>query len=242
VLQSRALARLYAGDNDGGLDDARRLLSSPAISHDRLALAEARNLVAIARRMMDDVEDARVEYAVVAAIYRDVGDVFGAAIGLVNLADCAIALDDLDSAERDLEAARPLVDECDSPQLIAYFHGNLGLVAQRRNDLEQARREFASAIATSEQIGDRQTVLNNLISFAAVLVDSDEPRAAYLAAAADALATRSALTPDPNEQKLWESTRDRLADRVDADLERARAEGRDASLRAVVDLVQSLVS
>jgi non-specific serine/threonine protein kinase len=239
AVQSRALARLYAGDYAGGLEDARALVARTQVAADRALRGDARNLLAIALRCTDDISGARAEYQYVLEECQNASDTFGVAGALVNLSDCAIALGDLKAASRYLEDSAPLVHEHDSPELEAYFHGNLGLVAQQDGDFAGALREFALAIETSERIGDRQSLLNNLIAFAAIVMDSDVQCSAFLVAAADALAGRYGLTPDPNELQLHQSSADRLASRTGPDIEQSQRAGQAATPHAIVEAVHT---
>jgi tetratricopeptide (TPR) repeat protein len=182
--------------------------------------------------------EARNECRSVVALYDSVGDVMGYASELINLADYALDSDDLDEAEAALISAEAFVEQLDSPILSSYFHGNRGLVALRRGDDAVAADEFAKAIVICERINEHGNLLNNLIAYVHVVARSDATTAARLLAAAQALISRLALTPDPNEQRLLRDTEQFLrATLTEAQMSVARRSASNLSIRDIAVLV-----
>jgi predicted ATPase/serine/threonine protein kinase len=238
ALQSRALAASYVGDPESAVADIEALYRGAEESDDAIIQAEACSMRSVNLRSVGRTVEARSEVRAVVALYRSLGDTMGYASELINLADNALELGDLDEAEASLLAAEPLVEQLESPILSGYFHGNRGLVALRRGHELIATGEFAKAIVICERINERTNLLNNLIAYVHVLARSDAGVAAQLLAAAQTLATRFALTPDPNEQRLLDDTEQFLRTTLGVSgLELVRQSAADLSMREIAVLV-----
>ena len=107
------------------------------------------------RRLMEVSEEC-------AALYRQVGDGYGATLssGLVGFA--ALQMGDLDRAEAILHEAAVVTRELGDQWITALFLDHLAVVPLRRGDYPRARRYAEEALELSRQTGDRLAAYTSL--------------------------------------------------------------------------------
>ncbi|MFB6719330.1 tetratricopeptide repeat protein [Kribbella sp. NPDC056345] len=84
---------------------------------------------------------------------RKIGDRVAELCDLLNLADCRLAIGQLDEAEELLTAALPLAIEQDDRDRMGRMHSSRGVLHQRRGELDLALKEFREALRFAE-LGD----------------------------------------------------------------------------------------
>lgn len=237
ALKSRSAAADLLGEHDIALADANEACALAAATTDFALQAEARSARAIALYMAGDSRAARDECLATIDLHRAVGDIYGEACELINLADIELETGDLDGAAGHLRAAEPLTLQLGSPDLASTLQGNMGLVAARAGDDASARRRFVAALRISARTHDNQTFVHSLIGYAHSVAGIGAPLAATLDAAAEELLRRLDLEAGPNEVRLGEETRTLVASVLtEAELASATEEGRRLSIADLLAL------
>ena len=150
VLATPMLA-FFAGDQQRGLDGLRALRNDP----DPWIRAAAQSTGGHLAMNMGQLDAAAADLARGAAEFTVVGDRWGMIVGLVGLAEVAMARDDPDEAVRVLEEARELA--------AGGLHGNfadmmlikLGQARARQGDTEAARADLERGVRIAGRIGER---------------------------------------------------------------------------------------
>jgi DNA-binding SARP family transcriptional activator len=105
-----------------------------------------------------------------------------------TLGEIALANDDLDSAERNFSEGLALAERITFPERIAGLTANLGLVAQRRGQLERAIHRLSMAQARADTLGTRHLAVQIRLWLAPLLPSTEARR---LLAEARAMAENS---------------------------------------------------
>jgi tetratricopeptide (TPR) repeat protein len=175
------------------------LTAAAAFAGDALAAAEAAddNASAIAAHTVlgvaakDDgrLDDARHHLQQSGALAAATGDDRGVVVAKLNLACVALDAGDLDDAETLFQEVHAYHRRAGAPdEGIGFALLNLGLTAQRRGRVEDARARFSGALEAFTRIGFRQQVGHALQGLAAVAaIAGDASEAARLLGSADAL-------------------------------------------------------
>jgi DNA-binding SARP family transcriptional activator len=199
---SAALALATEAGDDGALATAHTVAAmEAALRSDRAAndahylraldhAAAARDVLLTIRvrtnrgsRMLEEgfYQEALVELDAAIALAELAGYTLFRALALSNRGEVLCSLGQLESAQRDLEAARGLYEQLGS-RMVSYPLAHLGTVLVTKGDMVLARGAFEEAVRQAEAVGDLQGLVPALAGLARCLVD-DDPTAAAAAAA-----------------------------------------------------------
>jgi tetratricopeptide (TPR) repeat protein len=147
-----ASAAIMRRDFAAGLRDAQTALERYREIGDREGEAEARSRVGTARGMLQQPDEARLEFARSADIYRAIGNRLKAAYILFNQAAVEIQLGLLDEASSRMADALAIFEEHKDARGVAGCRTNQSIIALVRGNAEEAKALAEAALAGTRSI------------------------------------------------------------------------------------------
>lgn len=186
---------------------------------------------------------ARSQLEEAALLSRRASDDWNLAIALNNLGDLALSesnfKDALQLCGESLELRRPRGDLWGS----AICQLNLGFASMGLEQYDEARRAFAASLELADEVGPMVLVAESLVMLAAVDVERDPQRAAYLIGASEVVFSRTDEVLQKWEAELLERTIAGARTRLTAEeFEVAADRGRNADRAEVLRVATAIES
>ncbi|NTU62910.1 MAG: tetratricopeptide repeat protein, partial [Chloroflexi bacterium] len=153
--------------------------------HDQESLARVHNVLGNVAYDQEQLDEAMAHYRLAIEIRRDLGNLYGVASVLNNLALCSHARGELDEAERLFTESLSLYREIDDLWSAGSSLGNLASLALTRSDAPRARDLYQAGLDIRRELGDLRGVglaLNGLGQVALQLHDPATSRTHFTAA------------------------------------------------------------
>jgi tetratricopeptide (TPR) repeat protein len=176
----------FVGQTDQAATYAESCAALRRKLRDDRGLARALRELAKVSADRGDKATARSQLEQAVDLSRVAGDGWNLSIALNNLGDIALSESKYEDALRFCGEALELRHARGDSWGAAITEINLGFAAMGLEQYDEARRAFAASLELSSQVGPTMVVAESLAMLAAVEVDRDPERAAYLIGASDA--------------------------------------------------------
>ena len=161
---------LYVGAALAGVQsdhaEARKMLETCLVLRRRLdspvEIAATLSTLSLARLQEGDAARAAESEREALEIFRDLGDRFGEAIGLLHLGQIALHVGDFDAAAADLQACLAVAHAIRNQEIEAECERVLGELALENGELEQACQRFKRSLTVCREAGDKHGEANAL--------------------------------------------------------------------------------
>jgi DNA-binding SARP family transcriptional activator/tetratricopeptide (TPR) repeat protein len=154
VLMASGTAAIMRRDFAAALRDSEAALERYREIGDREGEAETRSRAGTARGMLQQPDEARLEFARSAEIYRAIGNRLKAAYVLFNQTAVEIQLGLLDDASARLTEALAIFVEHEDVRGVAGCRTNQSVIALERGEAEEAKRLAEAALVGARSIGN----------------------------------------------------------------------------------------
>jgi predicted ATPase/DNA-binding SARP family transcriptional activator/Tfp pilus assembly protein PilF len=158
LMISGILLYLSAQYAEATADLTESLSLFEALNHDQESLARVHNALGNVALDQEQIDRAMEHYRLAIEIRRRLGNRFGVASVLNNLALCSHARGELDEAEALFTESLSLYREIDDLYSVASSLGNLASLALTRGDAQRARELYQESLDIRRELGDPRGV------------------------------------------------------------------------------------
>jgi predicted ATPase/DNA-binding SARP family transcriptional activator len=224
------------GDKDRAISTAAEAVELASLVGETHLLARAYDARAAAWQERDPAM-ARSDYERALTYCESSADHEGHASTLNNLAVLELEDGDYEAARAHFDRGLEVARRTHSVGILPYLEYGSGMAAALGGDAAAAAAAFAEVLGLAHQTGQRSLIGYALLGIAVTAAVPDEqPRAAMLHGAADALFEELRETPEPLEARLRERAHDELRAQLGDQFERHYAAGRRLSASQAVEL------